>query len=190
MTANTRLLSTLLAGLALTLPAPVQAQDPSPSDLVHAEVADCTSRALDGTLGVGETLDWVTPCQQRADEACTLTPTPEGQRIPCAVHSRAAWQRSADQIRTRLIERWQSCTVSDTVKSAMIQSVKDTDAAVLALFAANCGYDAGQWRAFNQPDIADARLARCMAKGEAVRATIHYENFIRDAGCDSVKVSP
>jgi hypothetical protein len=189
MMASTRFLATLLAMLALTLPAPLSAQETA-SETVHAEVAACTSRALGGTLGADEFLDWVTPCRLQADEACALAPRTKGQRIPCSDYSRAAWKEAADQIRAHLIARWQSCKVSDAVKSEMIKAVEDTDAAILALFAANCGYDSAQWRAFDQPNIADARLARCMAEAEAVRATIHFQNLLRDAGCDAAQASP
>jgi hypothetical protein len=179
--ASTFRLVYLLAVLAAPLTTPVRAQDRTASELVQAEVADCTSRALARTLGLGE---W-TLCQQRAAEACALSPRTEGQHEPCAEHSRAAWQVAADEIKNRVIQRWQSCKTSDAVKAKMIKAVEDTDAAILALFAANCGYDAAQWRAFDRPDIAAFRSARCLAEGEAARATIHFMNFIRDAGCEA-----
>jgi hypothetical protein len=184
--ASTLRLVYLLALLAASLTIPVRAQDRTASELVQAMVADCTSRALARTLDLGE----LALCQQRADEACALNPRTEGQNEPCAEHSRAAWQVAADEIKTRVIQRWQSCKTSDAVKAEMIKAVEDTDTAMLALVAANCGYDAAQWRAFGRPDIAASRSARCLAEGEAARATIHFMNFIRDAGCEAAGAAP
>jgi hypothetical protein len=175
----------MMALLALALSGQLRAEERTASQIVNDEVAACTSRAMEGTLDPTEWLDWVSPCQQRTADLCALHPIVGDLPNDCDTHIRAAWKASADLIKSRLIRRWQDCAVPETVKAELIQSIEATDAAVLALFDANCGYDAEQWRAFGQTDIAATRNARCIAEAEAARAMVHFQNYVRDAGCDA-----
>ena len=158
--------------------------------VVEAEVADCTARALSFSANLEEGLDWITPCAKRAADLRAAQPVTEGRDEDCADLGQTAWTLAADQIKERLIQRWQARAVPDDVRSDMIQRIEQTDAAVHSLYTANCGYDAAQWSAHDRPDIAAKRESRCLAEGETARTWLHYWNFIRDAGCDATTPSP
>jgi len=72
----------------------------------------------------------------------------------------------------------------------MIQRIEQTDAALDALYSAGCGYDAAQWRAFGQPDMAARREISCLADLGLARTRLHSLNFLRDAGCEPATPSP
>jgi hypothetical protein len=117
--------------------------------------------------------------------------TADGQiRTACHEYSQGAWKTAADQIKAKLIARWQVCVVPAEVKSEMIDRVERTDAAANALFDANCDYDSAQWQAFGESEIAIMRTGRCNADAEAGRAKMHYWNFVRDAGCGTAGDPP
>lgn len=175
----------------------VDAQDQTAGDVLQAEVFACTNRAMNLDLDPLDGLDWVASCRQRSENLCAVHPQTKDEmaaggkiRVSCDAYSQVAWKGAADQIKARLIARWQVCAVPDEVKSAMIDRVERTDAAAYALFEANCDYDSAQWRAFGEPEMAMLRARGCQADAEAVRATIHYWNFIRDAGCDAAMATP
>jgi hypothetical protein len=175
----------------------VQAQDQTAEEVLKAEVLSCTDRAMNLDLGHLDGLDWVASCKQRSEDLCAAHPrtkdelTADGQiRVSCDEYSQVAWKGVADQIKAKLIARWQVCAVPDEVKSAMIDRVERTDAAAYALFEATCDYDSAQWRAFGEHEMAILRARGCQADSEAVRSTLHYWNFIRDAGCDVAGDTP
>jgi hypothetical protein len=168
----------------------LRAEEQTKQEVVDAEVADCTARALSWSLGPEELLDWVTPCAKRATDLCALLSVIESRDEDCAALGQTAWKGAADQIKARLVQRWQACAVPEDVRSDMIQRIEQTDAAVHALYTANCGYDAAQWRAHDRPDIAAKRESRCLADGETARTWLHYWNFVRDAGCEATTPSP
>jgi len=175
----------------------VYAQEQTAEDVLKTEVLACTDRALNPHLYPLDGLDWTATCKERSENLCAghlrtqdgLTDA-EQIRMACYGYSQVAWKAAADQIKARLVQRWQGCAVPDSVRSDMIRRIEQTDAAVLAFYAANCGYDAAQWRAHDRPDIAAMRESRCLAEGETARTWLHYWNSIRDAGCETATPSP
>jgi len=77
----------------------LRAEEQDRQDVVEAEVADCTARALSSSLRPEEALDWVTLCAQRAADLCAMQPVIEGGDEGCADRRQTAWKGAADQIK-------------------------------------------------------------------------------------------
>jgi hypothetical protein len=171
------------------------AEEQARQDVVEAEVADCTTRALSNELGM-EIFGWAERCQQTAENKCATQPMTDDevaqgwQRFSCEEYSGAAWQKAADRIKGYLVARWQRCAVPDDIKAAMVSRVERADAAAEALGEALCDYDAAQWLALGDSDMAIMQRRGCAANISVVRAGLLYNLIQMDAGCDAEWVKP
>jgi len=173
----------------------LRAEEQDRQDVVESEVAACTTRALSNELGM-EVFGWIDRCRQTAENKCATQPMSEDEvaqgwrRFSCEEYSGAAWQKAADRIKGYLVARWQRCAVPDDVKAAMVSRVERADAAARTLGEAFCDYDAAQWLALGNNDMAIMQRRGCAADISAVRASLLYNYIQMDAGCDAEWVMP
>ena len=183
----------LIAGIALSVSGLAEAQELSRAkDVMRTEILACAERALAQDLQAAVQLDWPSACQKTATDRCTFeilndadSANDKGFIQTCQSIETSVWSEANQLLRTRLEQRWQQCALPAEVKSSMIAKIARLDYAFGEMKSAACDYDAGQWTAVGNPEMAAFKLSSCLAEMELARAMALYAFWLKDVGCET-----
>jgi hypothetical protein len=181
----------LLACHALAWPIVALAEGTAtPEDIVRTEVAACTDRALANEFELEDVFSWPAACAEKVNDKCTKAVLNDADTANdlefntiCNEFENTAWKDAGNRLRQHLIDRWQNCGFPADITSQMIARIDRLDTTLDEFSAAACDYDASQWVAVDQAEIAARRLPRCLAQMQTGRAGAYFQFVRKDVGC-------